>query len=357
MNSTRKTPGIYKRGEIWWITFQDLSGRQRRETTGSSNKRLAERLLAVRKAEVVEQRLGLPRSHSPRLKAWAKDFLLQIPHSNTRDRYSASVNNLVEFFGDIRLADITREALHRFQRTRVGSGIRAATVNRDRSVLSRMLNMAKKLRYISSNPCQDVDPLEERRDRRTAKPLTFDEEERLIAACDPMLALLITLVAETGLRPKKEALVLRWADVELDDPPSIFVRQSKTRAGVRQVPLTPKCVEELKQWKSGRGPAYSEFVFPAPSNPKRNWPGYQDSWKRAAKLAGLLDRRFYDLRSTFATRAHAEYPNDLAISRLLGHASCEILSTYAKGTDENSRFIISRLDLLRKSKSICKVTQ
>jgi integrase len=345
----RPPMGLHRRGKIWWISVQDPAGKQRRESSGSSNKRVAERLLAIRKAEAIEQRLGLPRSHSPRLEDWAKVFLLQVSHPNTRDRYSASVNNLVKFFGNLRLADISPDRILEFQQSRIASGIRAATVNRDRSVLSRMMNKAKKLRYILSNSCQDVDPLEERRERRQARPLTFEEEERLLAASEPMLATLVTVVIETGLRPRKEALVLRWVDLNLNETnPSLVVRCSKTQAGVRTVPLTARCLHQLKAWREFVGKDFSVFVLPSPKDPCTHWKVYQDAWERASTIAKLRDRRFYDLRSTFATRAHSVYPNDLAVARVLGHSTPAILPTYAKGSDENTRSMIIGLDALRR---------
>lgn len=85
------------------------------------------------------------------------------------------------------------------------------------------------MRLISHNPRGDVGKLNERPDRRRARPLSYDEEVRVRHFSPPLLRMLITLLADTGLRVKKEALPLQWADVSLDSEPAcIRIRDSKS---------------------------------------------------------------------------------------------------------------------------------
>jgi hypothetical protein len=90
-----------------WINYI-RNGRQQRESTGSTNKKLAHKILISRKAQLLEERWSLPRSHSPRLGDSSKEFLKAKAHEKTRSRYQSSVNNLLGHLGHrIRLADIT----------------------------------------------------------------------------------------------------------------------------------------------------------------------------------------------------------------------------------------------------------
>jgi integrase len=343
--------GVYKRpgSSHFWITFQE-GGKQRRESTGSPSRRVAERLLALRKGQALEARLGLPRSHTPLLREFAKEFLEGVSHDRTRDRYQDSVNALNNSFGRVRIGDITPEAIFRFQRQRLSQGRKGATVNRDVSVLSGMLRRAKKLHFIQRNPCEDVDSLPERKERRMAQPLNLTEETRLLACCDPMMKVFAMLIIDTGLRPRKEAASLPWANVELKaERPFLFVAESKTPAGIRSIPLTRRCVGELIKWQAFCGADYSAFVFPSPRGPGKHWKRYQESWVRAIAKAGLSGRRVYDLRSTFATWAHAVYPNNLAIARLLGHSSPAILPTYAKSCESVDYEVIDRMESFREA--------
>jgi integrase len=63
------------------------------------------------------------------------------------------------------------------------------------------------------------------------------------------------------MRSHGEALALRWEAVNFAND-SIRVRESKTRAGIRNVPLTAGCRTELLRWREMLGPEFSPFVFP-----------------------------------------------------------------------------------------------
>lgn len=342
--------GLYRRsdcGNIWWFDYM-AAGRQIRESSGSTNKRVAEKLLALRKTQVLEERWNLPKSNAPRLEQWAKQFLESIQHENTRERYRYSVDTLLEFFGNVRINEITPERINQFQQWRLQRGVHTATVNRDTATLSVMLSKARKLRLITRNPCADVDKLEERRARRQAKPLSYGEEAALKPHCPLWLWMLIVLLIETGLRPKREALALKWVDIDLEATPAhIKVRSSKTPAGCRKVWLTEYCRDALLRWRSFLGPGYSEYVFPALTNPANRLTDYRHAWVKAAKNAGLQGRRIYDLRATFATRANACTTSDLTLAQLLGHSRTSVLPTYAKPLDENTRTLIRGMDAMR----------
>jgi len=198
------------RKRIWWMSYFK-GGRQYRESTGATNKKSAEKVLAVRKAQVLEERWNLPRSRSPRLADATEDFLKSVQYPKTRSRYRSSMNNILRNFGDrIRLSDITPESIFQFQQNRLDEGAGKATVNRDVATISSLLSRARKMRLISHNPCSDVGRLNERRERRQAKPLSYDEQAAVKRFSPPWLSVLITLLVETGLRVGKEALPLRW---------------------------------------------------------------------------------------------------------------------------------------------------
>jgi integrase len=73
-----------------------------------------------------------------------------------------------------------------------------------------------------------------------------------------------------------------------------------------------------------------------------------NSQKWSARAAGLPDRRIYDLRASFASRANACHASGLTIAQLLGHShNTQILPTYVKPLDENTKAVIDALDLAR----------
>ena len=211
------------------------------------------------------------------------------------------------------------------------------------------LTRARRLRLITHTPCADVGKLNERRERRQAKPLTYEEEARVKQFSPPWLSILITVLAETGLRVRKEALPLKWDDVDLgSEPGCIRVRDSKTAAGVRPVWLTKHCRDTLIKWREFLGPGFSDYVFPSPRVPSTHVSDYKKGWQKAAREAGIPDRRIYDLRASFASRANACKATTLTIAQLLGHAqNTQILPTYVKPLDENTKAVIEALDVAR----------
>jgi integrase len=72
---------------------------------------------------------------------------------------------------------------------------------------------------------------------------------------------------------------------------------------------------------------------------------------RSSRISGgfLTSVETYDLRSTFASRANSRKASRLTVAHLLGHASTQILPTYVKPLDENTRVLIEALDSARLS--------
>ncbi len=229
----------------------------------------------------------------------------------------ASTTSLRRFGENIRLSDITPESIFRFQQQRLAEGVGKATVNRDVATLSALMSQAKKMRLVSHNPCLDVSRLNERRDRRQAKPLSYDEEARVKRFSPEWLSVLITLLVETGLRVRKEALSINWSDVLLDsDPACIHVRESKSAAGIRTVWLTDYCRDVLIGWRTRLSPGVSPYVFPSPQITNAPITDYKTAWRTAARKANLGDRRVYDLRATFASRANSCKASGLTVAHL-----------------------------------------
>jgi integrase len=302
----------------------------------------------MRKGAVVEGRLRLPKSNPPTLKDYASGFLETIKDPKTNARYTSSVRNLVAFFGKAKLSQVTSERIQGFQQERLKSGVRAATVNRDLAVLRRVLKLTALQRLIGNNPMSEVEFLEERKQRRQPHILTFEEQARLTSVAPPHIKMLIVLITETGLRVGKEALPLKWEDVDfLNDV--IHVRKSKTAAGIRPVPLSALCKSEFVEWRGIIGSGFSDYVFPNFDEPTAHLGSVKTAWRTALKSAGIPYFPIYNLRATFASRLSASGTPDLFVAQMLGHSGTSILHVYAKAIDESRREAIKKFEAYRKS--------
>jgi integrase len=337
--------GIYLRGKTWWISYF-IGGRQRFESSRSAKKRDARQLLDIRKGAAREGRLRLTKSNAPRFDEYSRSFLLTVQHPNTQKRYRSSVRNLTACFGNVKLSDITAGTIEDFKEKRLSAGVRTATINRDLAVLHRMMKLAERKLLINESPFRDVDFLEEHKQRRRPHILTFEEEDRVLAAAVPHIRALAVLILETGLRSRREALSLRWSEVDLVNN-LIRVTESKTPAGERTIPISDRCKTELLRWRSLIGPEFSAYVFPnmhAPSKPLKD---LRRSWAKALRDAGLQYFWLYDLRHTLCSRLTQAGVSPVFVAQIIGHSSTSILSTYARAIDEYRRDAIHKLETLR----------
>ena len=152
------TGKVVSTGKVWWISYS-IAGRQKRESSFSTNKRVAQNLLALRQAQVLEGRLQLPKSRPPKFEDWTERFLETVRHASTKARYSSSIKNLTVHLKGRRLSEITPEMIEEFKLARLESGVRSSTVNRDLATCRRLLNLAKKQRLIGLNPFAEVELL------------------------------------------------------------------------------------------------------------------------------------------------------------------------------------------------------
>lgn len=284
---------------------------------------------------------------------WAEQFLESIQHQNTRRVYRSCIKSLNDFFGPVRLSEITPESIEQFKLVRTKNGAGPAIINRNLAVLRRMLKLAMRQRFIARTPFDEMEFLEERSHRRQPRILSFEEQAKLEAVAPPLLRTLIVLLTETGLRVRKEALRLNWDDVDLAEG-IIHIRDSKTIAGRRIAPMSEHCKTALQEWKRITGPAFSPFVFGNPNNPTVYLKSVRKTWIRALKLAGLPYFPIYNLRATFASRLSAVGAPDNMVAAMLGHSSPSIVSTYAKVVDEFRRRAIREMEKLRKNSQLSR---
>jgi len=332
--------GLYKRRKNWTMTAM-VDGRQQCKSTGTSNKRLAQKLEEAWRAEITKGTFNLLKK-APPLKEWAEKYLKSVYHENTRRRYECSKVALVSFFGgDLRLDHISPAGVERFKLSRRNDGVKGATLNRDLRFLAQILKQAERERYLARSPF-DLGKffVNESRERRKPYILLLPDEEKILAVARPRIRVMTVLGVETGMRTG-EMHRLKWSDIEfLNDV--VQVGASKTASGTRAIPLSALCKTELLRWRNLVGPDFSEWLFPNFSNRRHPLQGGRKAWASTLKAAGLQYFPAYYLRDTFASRLTAAGVSPLTIAHLLGHASTQIVGRYAQVMDQN------RLDAMKK---------
>lgn len=251
-------------------------------------------------------------------------------------RSHAEVKRIVEIlenhFGSKRLRSITHGDIVHFKAARVDKQVEfkkapsrqrsIATVNRELTVLKRMLSIALREGWILKHPFKGSDTIISASDEtKRTRVLSAEEEERLLDACDERrekLRAIIICALDTGMR-RGEILKLRWRDVDLENR-RIHIQALNTKTlSARDVPITNRLLAELNALPH-RSP--NTRVFGITDTIKR-------SWATAKRIAGITDLKFHDLRHTFATRLVQRGLPIAELSRVLGHSNISTTFRYA----------------------------
>jgi integrase len=171
---------LFKRGNTWWA-YVWIDGIRHHKSTGTSNRRQAEAILRQFHDELNERRHRLPQL-KPEM-TFAELTALFIGSGMGKPHSLDRLKHLLPFFADMPLLNINVSAIrkYRLERNREKT-LTAATVNRDLSVLRRLLYWAVEEGYLAANP---LGRLRMERERRTKRPVLSLREEQLLLAASP----------------------------------------------------------------------------------------------------------------------------------------------------------------------------
>lgn len=193
----------------------------------------------------------------------------------------------------------------------------------------RALRQSKVLRNVATL----TDP--PRKHGRELHPLTRDEVRAFLDGVrdDPREALYVTAIG-TGLR-QGELLALRWQDIDLEAG-TLTVRHTlqrftrelaepKTERSRRTLHLPPRVTAALTAHRQRQAIVpLSGLVFATAGGAPLHSVNVTLALQRNLRRLGLPQRRFHDLRHTFATLAIEAGEDISVVSRALGHASVAI---------------------------------
>ncbi len=327
---------------IYYLYFQDNSGKRQKISTRSSNKSDALGFLVNFKRDLREGRLKKPppltltrlrleiQKHSETLNTW-----------KTTCDYGTTFNALIKHFGDLPVGELTRAmleeyVLERIRKTSVYAG------RKDIAYMSAAFNFAVNRGYLAKNPCNGI-----KKPKIPEKlPLFFSREEmtQLLSAVNEQdIADIIVFAVNTGIR-QGELLELRWDQIDLSRRRltlSNRVHLTKSKK-VRTVPLNEAAVAVLENRKR-RAPGDHVFTF---SGRPMSQNFVVKRFKKYVKAAHLNPAfHFHSLRHTFASWLVMKGVSLYEVQRLLGHSSPAVTQIYAHlSTDTLSNAVDKLMD-------------
>jgi integrase len=329
--------GLYKRGEIYWVAYKAV-GRVVRESTGTGDRRLAEAVLAKRRAEVFEGRwTGRLRDTQTPLPQAIQEFLAV--YSQPRkvswkdDRFVLC--RFAKFLGPkVSLQEIDRRLVERFQLDLLSNGISKARVNRYVAALKCFFNRHIDWHKLQTNPCRGIKLYPE--SPRTHW-LEAGQIARLVESCSPRLRPVVQVALLTGLR-LGDILRLSWDRVDFEQG-LIRIMQGKT-----QTPLLLPMSAALGEVLRGVGRNMdSPFVFSQRGVSYRRFGWVRTDFAKATAAAGLVGTRFHDLRHTTATQLRRLGRDLQVVQQLLGHKTIRTTMRYSHVHPTELREAVNRL--------------
>jgi integrase len=342
---------IYKRGKTYWYNFRwtienvDGTNASFRIVKSAKTRSKAdakdvedEHRRALRLGEIhPNDPWPKPTASAPPIcRAFSKDFL-QYAKTHTKPGtytfYEGCLGRLLTFaaIADAPLNAINGELAGRYARHRQEvAGNSVVTVNGDLRTLRRVLHLAVEWGRMEHAPAVHELPQPEGRSR----VLSFTEEARYLAKASGNLRDATTLAVDTGVRPNSELFPLKWSDVDLAVRPEsphgvIHIRQGKSDAARRSVPLTPRAAEVLQRRKkeADAEPTHSPYVFPGDGK-SGHLVALQHPHEDTVRNTKLEPFEFYCWRHTFGTRAAQSGMDRYSLARLMGHSSPTVTARY-----------------------------
>lgn len=386
MPRTRTTKGIYRRGKIYWITYQGLDGKQHFESSRSSLKADAEYLLACRRKEIAE---GTPpaapirKRYSTTFEELAKRYLEFCAPQRDFKSKEGRVKQLVREFGNVKLVSFNLAMVEAYQGRKLAEArpprkkggeprepMKPASVNRLLATLKNMFTKAEQWGLVPEQTLKAV--------RRVKLPkespgrlrfLTGEESRCLIKACGKGLREIVIFALNTGCR-REEILGLKWEHVDLKHG---FIHIEKTKNGEsRDIPINaelretlkgivrrldspyvfvkPKIVKQLRDIK-GKGKAEKpEQETKKKTASDTRYKDIRTPFATACRKAGIRDFRFHDLRHTFASHLVMAGVDLTTVSRLMGHKTLAMTLRYSHLAPDHLQRAVDALNYTADSK-------
>lgn len=328
---------LYQRAGVWWL-YAKVNGVRYRESLRTGDVKAARRRRDARIAEIKSAKV-----YGDRRRPWAEAVLEWADHEKdqlapaTAKRYAVSLKQTLPYLEKLAIDEIDGKVIAEMIAARRKEAT-PATVRRDLTAISRVLEFAEAMGWREGNPTLSKRRiLKERRDP-IALP-SHDDVGTVIAAASPQFGALIRAAWLTGCR-QNELVTAKWKAFNAKQRTLEVIGKGNKR---RVLALSDKAAEHIAALPRALG---SDLIFCKPDGE----PFLQaasdfthirrEALAKAAREGRTVARfRFHDLRHLFAVEALQSGSLSIyELSRHLGHTSVKTTEIYlAHLTPEQER--------------------
>ncbi|MBR3237226.1 MAG: site-specific integrase [Oscillospiraceae bacterium] len=308
------------------------------------------------------------------LKQWMETWLAEFTGAvkdSTRTSYRQHMNNhIIPALGAVKLSELTPAACQKFinDLSRV-KGLSAKTVKNVHGVLHHALKQAVRLGYMRMNPTEACTL--PRIEKAKIEPLDTPEIKRLLDVLgDDVYSDLLRVDIFTGMR-EGEILGLQWSCVDFDRG-TITIEKQLSRPRVkgeeyrftslkndkpRTVQPAPFVMQILKRQRRRQAEqriqvggawddcGFPDLVFTSETGKYLNYTIVLRHLKKALEVAGLPEKRFHDLRHTYAVSSLQAGDDVKTVQENLGHHTAAFtLDQYGHVTESMRQASAQRME-------------
>lgn len=331
---------LLKRGRYWYGRVR-VDGREHERSLRTGDRAEARRRLDAYAAEVAGIRYvgGARVTYEMAVARWVAEVVPDLKPP-TAKRYVSSSARLFSAFGKLHLDEVGKAAIKEFIRARRAEGVTNATVRRDLTALSSIMESAEDEGWLDANPVRLVGTRKLKERRPPIDPPGREAIEAVLRHAAPGFAALVRFCAETGCR-QEEAAAMEVRDLDLDAGTATFRRAKRDLVRTVRLRSPGGDAHAVAASRGAAGGAVrllpsAPLFGPRPGERYKNVSSnFVQLCRRVAALEAAEGRafrpfRFHDLRHAFAKRWLQAGGGIYDLKTHLGHRSVRTTEVYLR---------------------------
>ena len=319
---------MYKRADVWWLRAT-IRGVEYRESLRTSDLKTARQ---ARKARIEQIKASAWRGERKltwlqAVTEWANQAKDQIS-PNTAKRYAVSLQQVQPTLGKLNIHEVDGQAIAKLIAARRHQGATAATIRRDLTAISRVLEYAEAMGWREGNPTLSKRRI--LRERRDPIALPRHEDiEAVISAASREFGAFVRAAWLTGCR-QNELITAKWTGFDKKAGTLEVIGKGNKR---RIISLSETALVHISKLPHTHS---SELIFCGPDGePFIHAASDFTHIRRTVEILALKNDqkfvrfRFHDLRHLFAVEALRSGAMSIyGLSKHLGHTSVKTTEIY-----------------------------